>query len=379
MEFKTFFSIMKNRISDGADVPYFFRDLIAMITTVSEKEWGTKKDPNTKLTNNNTLRTYSKRGLPKTFSQNIVYRLDDEMFIESLTESHLAALPLLAEDFKSYDASANSTNIARKLADVFVEIIRTSAGIVEPSALERQRQSQNELDLRNQYGDYLLNETGYACPFPGCGHSLITSSATGRAINSFNVVLIDKAEGPQIENLLAVCPSCYATYSIDDNPRKSSELKNIKKILAEHQKSIQLLDSLSLEEGIVGVLSQIKKLKMKDIEESSLDPKELTQKIDPNENLILYNTIKSLVSIYYPSIHDIMINADKRGDIDYDEVQDQIHAMYKKLNKAKKTKEEIFNEIVEKIHKVSLYEEIYCQIVVSFFVQKCEVFDAIAQ
>ena len=38
VEFKDFFSILKKRISDGADVPYFFRDLIAMITDVSEEE-----------------------------------------------------------------------------------------------------------------------------------------------------------------------------------------------------------------------------------------------------------------------------------------------------------------------------------------------------
>lgn len=45
MEFKEFFSMMKNRISDGADVPYFFRDLIAMITDVTEEEWGTPRRP----------------------------------------------------------------------------------------------------------------------------------------------------------------------------------------------------------------------------------------------------------------------------------------------------------------------------------------------
>lgn len=43
MEFKEFFSLMKNRISNGADVPYFFRDLVAMITTVPESEWGHDK------------------------------------------------------------------------------------------------------------------------------------------------------------------------------------------------------------------------------------------------------------------------------------------------------------------------------------------------
>ena len=54
-----------------------------------------------------------------------------------------------------------------------------------------------------------------------------------------------------------------------------------------------------------------------------------------------------------------------------------MHAIYKRLKKAKKTKVEIFNEIAQKIHKVSLQEDIFCQIVVSYFIQSCEVFDAI--
>lgn len=61
MEFKEFFSMMKNRISDGADIPYFFKDLIAMITDVPEEAWNTPKDPSTKLTKENTLRTYAKK------------------------------------------------------------------------------------------------------------------------------------------------------------------------------------------------------------------------------------------------------------------------------------------------------------------------------
>ena len=60
--------MMKNRISDGADVPYFFRDFIAMITEVTEDEWDTPKDQSSKLTKENTLRTYAKRGISKKFA-----------------------------------------------------------------------------------------------------------------------------------------------------------------------------------------------------------------------------------------------------------------------------------------------------------------------
>lgn len=78
-------------------------------------------------------------------------------------------------------------------------------------------------------------------------------------------------------------------------------------------------------------------------------------------------------------IKEIMISLDKRGEIDYEEVQDQMKAIYRRLKKAGKTNMEIFNEIVAKIYRISLQEDIYCQIVVSYFVQSCEVFDAITE
>ena len=378
VEFKEFFSILKNRISDGADVPCFFRDLIAMITDATEDEWGTSKDPSTKLSKESTLRSYAKRGLSKKFAQSIVYRLAPENFIDSLNEKPAAVLELLADDFIAYDSTADASNIASKLAEVFIDIIRKTAGLVKQTELEKHKLQQSEFELKNKYGDYLINEASHVCPFPGCGRSLVVTNAGGRATNLYNVALINKKKAPTVENLMALCPRCYATYSIDDNARICKELSGVKKILVTYQQSVQLLDDLPLEKGIVGVVSKVKKLKEKDLANASLDPKEIKQKLNPAENMALYITVNTYVTTYYVKLHEIMINADKRGDIDYDEVQDQMHAIYKRLKKAKKTKIEIFNEITQKIHKVSLQEDIYCQIVVSYFIQSCEVFDAIA-
>lgn len=378
MEFKEFFSMLKNRISDGADVPYFFRDLMAMITEVKEEEWGTTKDPSTKLTNDDTIRSYTKRKLPKKFAQSIVYRLTPEPFDRSLNEMPKATRILLADDYQVVDASANEANIAKLLAECFVDIIRRAAGIVQHTELEKQRQAQAELDIRNRYGDYLINEAGYTCPFPGCGHSLVITNA-GRSVNSFNVACINKKKAPEVSNLLVLCPRCYGTYSIDDNPKLSKELEGVKKILVGHNKNIQLLDDLPLEKGIVSVISRIPKLKEKELSAVSFDPKELHQKLRPSENIALYITVKTYVTTYYVKLREIMINADKRGSIDYDEVQDQMRAIYRRMKKTKKSNGEIFNEIAQKIHKVSLQEDIYCQIVVAYFIQSCEVFDAITE
>ena len=61
------------------------------------------------------------------------------MFVESLGTRPHAAIVLLAEDYKPYDATATADNISEKLADCFVDIIRRAAGIVPQDELERQR------------------------------------------------------------------------------------------------------------------------------------------------------------------------------------------------------------------------------------------------
>lgn len=378
VEFKDFFSMMKNRISDGADVPYFFRDLMAMITDVTEEEWGTPKDPNTRLTNENTLRTYAKRGFSQKFARSIVYRLFPNMFVQSLNTRPKAVITLLADDYKSYDPSTTVDNVAKKLAECFIDIIRRGAGLVPQSEFERQRMMQQAYELKQKYGEYLRDETDNICAFPSCGR-LLTASENGMFSAIYEVGIIDKKKEPKVGNLLAFCPTCHGTYMFDSNKKRCAELVNIKKVLVAHKQSMRLLDGMPLEKEIIGVISKISKLKEKDLLDPSLDPKDIREKLVPDDNLVLFNTVKGYVDTYYVTLKEIITSADKRGEIDYSEVQDQMKAIYKRLKKANKSNVEIFNEISEKVHKVSLQEDIYCQIVVAFFIAKCEVFDAITQ
>ena len=349
-----------------------------MITDVSEDEWGTTKDPSTRLTKESTLRSYAKRGLSKKFAQSIVYRLSPETFIESLESRPQGTLDLLVFDYSVYDQSVTSENVAEKLAACFVEIIQKAAGLVPKTEIERQKAMQLALDLKQRYGGYLLDEAGGCCPFPGCGRSL-TVADNGALRTVFEVALIDREKEPTVGNLLALCPMCHATYSMNGSKKTLKELQSVKKLLVARKQSARLLDDMPLERGIIGVITKIKRLNEEDFLDPSLDPKGIRSKLDPKENYPLYATVKGYVDTYYVTLKDIIISADKRGLIDYDETQDQMRAFYKRLKKAKKTKLEIFNEISEKVHKVSLQEDFYCRIVVAYFIAKCEVFDAVAE
>lgn len=378
MEFRTLFSVLRKRLSDGYDVPMYCRELFAQLTDVSEEEWGTPKDPETKMTNEATLRTFAKRGPSKKFAQTIVYRLNPDNLTAFINARPVATRQLLAEDLSVYVPEVTEATVGKTIADMMVDIIRRAAGLVSQDVLKQEKQREFFSDLKAKYGDYLYEECDGFCPFPGCGKQL-SAVADSKVSRVYEISLVDKTKKVTTDNLIALCPMCHATYQMDDSKAKTKELANVKALLITHGQSARLLDGIALEKGIVGVLRRLADLKEKAFFKAELDPKELTKKVNPTDNYILYLTVKNNVTTYFLKIREIMTNLDRRGLIDYEALQDQMKAIYKRLKKSHLSQMEIFREITEKLHRTSLQDDVYCQIVVCYFIQSCEVFDAVAE
>lgn len=377
MDFKTFYSILFNRISDTLSSGEFVRDLIAMITTVPEEEWGLKKDPSNRVS----LKTYenfAKRGINKTTCKAIVYRLSPENFIENLSTRPKATLELLANDFLPYDSTADKDNIASIIADIFIQIIRTTAGLTSTDKLEEQKQLQSSSDLKSKYGKHLLKECDSHCAMPGCGKLLYVSNGTNIS-DVYEVTRIDKSKDASIDNLIALCPQCFATYQLDSSAKTVRNLKASKRSLSIQMESMIELSTIELEKGLTNVITNIRKLKQQDFSTLSMDPKEINEKIDPNKSFALYNQVYMTVMTYFVKIKEIMESLDKRKIIDYEELQHQMKSAYKKLKSGKKSESEIFYSLSEKLHKVTLQDILYCQAIVCYFIQSCEVFDAVTK
>jgi len=91
-----------------------------------------------------------------------------------------------------------------------------------------------------------------------------------------------------------------------------------------HYNSVQLLDDLPLEKG---VLKKLKNLKEKVLVTDALEPKKIKQKLTLADNVVLYVTINAYVTAYYIRLCEIMTNTDKSGLIDYEVIQDQMKAI----------------------------------------------------
>ena len=378
MDFPTLFSILRKRLSDGYNAPMYCRELFAQLTEVSEEEWRTLKDPETKITKEATLRSFTKRGLSRKFAQAIVYRLAPDNLAARINERPVATRQLLSEDLSAYVPEVTADTVGKVIADMMVDIIRRTAGLVSQDALKQEKQRELFADWKAKYGDYLYEECDGFCPFPGCGKQL-SAVADSKVSRVYEISLVDKTKKVTTDNLIALCPMCHATYQMDDSKAKTKELANVKALLITHGQSARLLDGIALEKGIVGVLRRLADLKEKAFFKAELDPKELTKKVNPTDNYILYLTVKNNVTTYFLKIREIMTNLDRRGLIDYEALQDQMKAIYKRLKKSHLSQMEIFREITEKLHRTSLQDDVYCQIVVCYFIQSCEVFDAVAE
>lgn len=191
------------------------------------------------------------------------------------------------------------------------------------------------------------------------------------AIPRYLLVTIREKTG--IVKLTTVQNTAFTTQS-NQLKKIVTALKNVKKILVSAHNSQQAISDMKLDSGIVSVLTSLNKLKC-DEYDISYDSKQLTDKISPENNRTLYKLVKNPVIDNYLTIQKIIVNLDKQGKIDYEEIQYQTRSMYKKLKAAKHNNLAIFNTISEKLHKATLQDIYFCQMIVSYFIQKCEVLE----
>lgn len=251
--------------------------------------------------------------------------------------------------------------------------IREKTGIVKSTTVQNTAFTTQSNQLKKQYGQFLLTESNNCCARPGCDRPLILTSGNLAAEN-YEVSAIEKDKDAEPLNLIALCPDCFLTYQADSRKKIVTALKNVKKILVSAHNSQQAISDMKLDSGIVSVLTSLNKLKC-DEYDISYDSKQLTDKISPENNRTLYQLVKNPVIDNYLTIQKIIVNLDKQGRIDYEEIQYQTRSMYKKLKAAKHNNLAIFNTISEKLHKATLQDIYFCQMIVSYFIQKCEVLE----
>ncbi|HAF98260.1 MULTISPECIES: ABC-three component system protein [Paenibacillus] len=180
-----------------------------------------------------------------------------------------------------------------------------------------------------------------------------------------------------INNYIALCRDCHRKF---DNPRTVAEyrkLLSIKKQFIARNENRKQYSNYQIEYEIKAILTTL----ASDIdwilepETLNLDAIKVDEKANGTLSRLTKRKIKSDVAEYYLFIKEQFTELDKTNGDTFETIATQVKAFYMVLKKAGHTQEDIYQNLSEWLSKKTENSSLEaCKIVISFFVQNCEVF-----
>lgn len=367
MEFNDFFNLMKPVLGKERSNAKLVRNLIAMITKTDGDV-----DPSQDQSDD-TLKSYAngKRPLSPEYARGIIAEIEFQNFVDSVNSNDEVVIERLSDSFKPYDSTVTPDVAGTVAGKFFLEILYKAAG--ENTDVQKSLMP-SKYYLRHRYGNQLLVENKGNCPFKGCGKPLLLSSNEATQAY-FDVIMIDRESGEHSENLIALCPECAAKYLLSHTEEAQIELQDLKISMFELLLAQKSLTDIKVEEAISEVLEVLYVTNPNEITKLNYEPQSVRDKIYKNNYLLLRTNIFN-VTQYYPFIETQFKSLSREKKMNYNVLSSQIRLAYVTALEKTSVQDEIYNSLVEWLMGITNKSRVACEIVISFFVQKCEVFDA---
>ena len=302
-------------------------------------------------------------------------------FVETETDS---VIEQICDKLRDYYKDIDENNFGEKTGARFEAIIQTAAKGKRKRKIKATSHSipakiQTISDSsQDKYGFYLVSEEGSICPNDGCTRTLFTNE-NGHLGLLFDVVVIDPDESTEDpRNLIALCPQCAAQYKNFSSPTAILRMKEIKKRFCEQAIDRELLSDQRIQEGVRKVIGKIPQMRPEEPVDLNYDPVMLRKKIEP-DNIALYLKTQGHVNYYFNIVHETMQQMGREGILRFKPFCEQVKMNYLELKEKGRDQVTIYRELTDWLQHGTSEERDYCEIVISYFIQKCEVFDAITE
>jgi hypothetical protein len=253
------------------------------------------------------------------------------------------------------------------------------------------------IEITKNMDHYHLLEVGGVCPL--CGKNLL--AAKGRSKSKLYQIAHIYPNSPSLkqkteldglvrlgvncedpENKIALCKDCHGLYDDDVTKDEYLNLVKVKSTLMALANAKAAISKQCLEDEIILVINSLNTVDLDTLKKINIKYKgvQLTDKFESSYT-ILKNKIEAYVCQYYFFIKETFQNLDKTGQINFNAISYQVKASFSICEKGMNDKSDIFNTLVNWLHskqrkKVSTES---CEVVISFFVQNCEVFHEITK
>ena len=175
------------------------------------------------------------------------------------------------------------------------------------------------------------------------------------------------------ENLIALDEECSDRYLLSPTVEEYKKLRETKEILTRNFAAKAVVNTIQLEEDIRTVLDALSTIRSEsELVQLEYDALRIDEKFKP-ENFILKTETQIQVVMYYRYIEKVF----SESEVDFDMIATEIRLSSKNLENSGMSQAEVIAALSEWIrNKAGLGPDgqFACNIVVSFFIQNCEVF-----
>lgn len=371
VEFCEFFKLIKPVLGKYRSNADLLKNMFSMITVVDFEN-----DPLKELKlSNDTLKAYANgnRKIPPELARAILPYIDTENFAEAILTYPEDVIIKLANDFRPHCPSITVDNFAQEVGEIIFNIIYEIATGRTPVPVNVKQRVHSRSYLKHKFGNTLLVENKGICPAKGCGKPLNIMS-NGQTNASYDIVAIDPEEGLKINNLIALCPECAKKYNLSHTDDDEGNLFEIKMSLEDTLTGSTSLAGVELEKSIVEILDLLCETKPDEMAQLSYVPVEISRKIKSSNQVFLRKNVNNITQ-YYPFIKENLQSFSSEKKINYEKLSMQIRYAYYTAQDSTVIQEEVFNLLVEWLMgKTKKYRDA-CEIIISYFIQTCEVFD----
>lgn len=237
----------------------------------------------------------------------------------------------------------------------------------------------------------LLREVGYHCPI--CGKDLQSRTQQKRNHKNYQIAHI-YPNRPTIEqyallhnlerlgktsedsdNLIALCLQCHSEQDYHTTKEDYEKLLSVKKGILERNALHDAISELSLEKELVLIVNEICKPSFTEQIQLNMKPVKVVDKFEEKEALLL-SKISGYITQYYTFLRDLFKEHDGKNGFVFDTLCYEMKAAFVKMDTISKEKEFVFNQLVGFIqNKTGTQNQTACEVIASFFVQNCEVFN----
>lgn len=205
-------------------------------------------------------------------------------------------------------------------------------------------------------------------------------SPTIEEINLLKDVEILSEDVDNIDNIIWLCPNCHEKF---DKPRTLNgynELLKLKKNFIQNRLISEEFNNYKIEEEIKEILNFLVNYESSETENMLLEynPKTIDNKTNLTISSLTKKQIKSNVREYFNILKKEFQNIDTLNPNKSTKIAIQIKSFYNEVYEKTQNQEDIYEYLVEWLHKKTNKSKFASSIMISYFVQNCEVFDVIS-